>query len=291
MVEYIKMKQIFLKTVKKIKRYVKNKYITPPPLVAVINLHGVILAPSRGRSGLSLEEMVEAIELAFKLPKLKAVALSVNSPGGSPVQSELIYKRIRQLADKNKIPIYSFAEDVAASGGYWLACAADEIFASNSSIIGSIGVISASFGFDEMIKRLGISRRVYTQGENKSILDPFSPEKETDIQILKSVQADIHESFKSLVRERRKDKLKIDEERLFSGEFWSGKTALELGLIDGIGDLYSVLQEKYGNRVKLKRMARPKSWLKKRLGIFMNVFTDTIEKKVIESSLWNRFGL
>ncbi|MFV9894600.1 MAG: S49 family peptidase [Rickettsiales endosymbiont of Dermacentor nuttalli] len=249
------------------------------------------MAVSKGRSGLSLDEMIDPIESAFKLPKLKAIALSINSPGGSPVQSELIYKRIRQLADKNKIPVYSFAEDVAASGGYWLACAGDEIFASNSSVIGSIGVISASFGFDEMIKRLGISRRIYTQGENKSILDPFSPEKENDIQILKSVQADIHESFKLLVRERRKEKLKIDEERLFSGEFWSGKTAFELGLIDGIGDLYSVLQEKYGSKIKLKRMVRPKSWLKKRLGICMNVFIDAIERKVVESSLWNRFGL
>jgi len=209
----------------------------PAPKVAVVRLTGAIGAGGTLRGGLTLAGLADPLERAFSLPGAKAVALSINSPGGSPVQSALIAQRIRDLAEEKNVKVYAFCEDVAASGGYWLACAADEIYASESSIVGSIGVVSAGFGFPELLRRYGVERRVYTSGERKVILDPFDEEKEEDIARLKAIQEQVHESFKTMVRSRRGQRLKGDEATLFNGDFWVGQSAYELGLIDGIADL------------------------------------------------------
>ncbi|MEK9672781.1 MAG: S49 family peptidase [Rhodospirillaceae bacterium] len=216
--------------------------IDPPPTVNVIRLAGVIGGLGGFRRRLTLHELDRVIERAFKGRNLKAVALAVNSPGGSPVQSALIAGRIRQSADEKNIPVYAFAEDVAASGGYWLACAGDEIYADQASIIGSIGAVSGGFGLDEMIKKLGIERRLYTAGDKKAMLNPFQPEKAADVQHPKDLQADIHENFKAMVRDRRGKRLKGAEKDIFSGAFWTGGKALTMGLVDGLGDARTVLR-------------------------------------------------
>lgn len=235
------------------------------PTVAVLRLSGVIgqLGPVR-RGGLALADLAGTIEKAFKLPRVKAVALAINSPGGSPVQSALIAGRIRALAEEKELPVYAFCEDVAASGGYWLACAADEIYANGASIVGSIGVISAGFGFSEALAKLGVERRVYSAGERKAQLDPFLPEDEGDVRHLKELQKDLHAQFIDYVRLRRRDRLKGDDEALFSGDFWSGRQAAEFGLIDGIADLRGKMREKYGEKVKLRVVAQQRSWVQRR---------------------------
>lgn len=261
------------------------------PLVNVLRLDGVIgRASGPRRGGMALSDMAESIEKAFKGPQLSAVALAINSPGGSPVQSALIATRIRALAAENEVPVYAFCEDVAASGGYWLACAADEIFADPASIVGSIGVVFAGFGFPEMLAKIGVERRVHTAGEKKAILDPFKSEDQEDVEILKELQADIHEQFKDHVRERRGDKLQADESVLFSGEFWTGNRALGLGLVDGLGDLRSVMRERYGEKVKLRVVGRRRGWLDKRLGM-RNDWADELIGAVESRALWSRYGL
>ncbi len=261
------------------------------PLVNVLRLDGVIgRASGPRRGGMALSDMAESIEKAFKGPQLSAVALAINSPGGSPVQSALIATRIRALAAENEVPVYAFCEDVAASGGYWLACAADEIYADPASIVGSIGVVFAGFGFPEMLAKIGVERRVHTAGEKKAILDPFKSEDQEDVEILKELQADIHEQFKDHVRERRGDKLQADESVLFSGEFWTGNRALGLGLVDGLGDLRSVMRERYGEKVKLRVVGRRRGWLDKRLGM-RNDWADELIGAVESRALWSRYGL
>lgn len=264
------------------------------PTVAVLRLSGVIgqLGPVR-RGGLALADLAGNIEKAFKLPRVKAVALAVNSPGGSPVQSALIAGRIRALADENDVPVYAFCEDVAASGGYWLACAADEIYANGASIVGSIGVISASFGFPEVLAKLGIERRVYSAGERKAQLDPFLPEDENDVRHLKELQKDLHAQFIDYVRLRRQGKLNGDEQALFSGDFWSGRQAVELGLIDGVADLRGKMREKYGEKVKLRVVAQPKSWLQRRFGLDGRTshWSQDVVGALDERALWARYGL
>ena len=237
------------------------------PIVAVVRLTGVIgpMGPLRG--GLSLAGLAPTLERAFSLGGIKAVALAVNSPGGSPVQSSLIAKRIRALAAEKKLPVFAFAEDVAASGGYWLATAGDEIFADESSIVGSIGVISAGFGFQDLLQRVGVERRVHTAGARKSMLDPFRPENAEDIARLEALQRDIHDGFKAQVRSSRGARLKGDDDTLFSGEFWTGRRALELGLIDGIGDLRSVMRARFGEKVRFRVVGAPTGWLRRRLGL------------------------
>ena len=261
------------------------------PLVNVLRLDGVIgrsAGPRRG--GMTLSDMAESIERAFKGPQLSAVALAVNSPGGSPVQSALIATRIRALAEEKEVPVYAFCEDVAASGGYWLACAADEIYADSASIVGSIGVVFAGFGFPEMLAKIGVERRIHTAGEKKAILDPFKDEDEDDVEILKELQADIHEQFKAHVRERRGDKLQADEGVLFSGEFWTGNRAKGLGLVDEIGDLRTVMREKFGEKVRLKVVSRRRGWLERRLGMH-NDWADDLIGAVEARALWARYGL
>jgi signal peptide peptidase SppA len=241
-------------------------------------------------------DLAHLIERAFKLPRLEAVALTINSPGGSPVQSALIAGRIRALAEEKNIPVVAFAEDVAASGGYWLACAADEIFAHESSIVGSIGVISAGFGFPALLERLGVERRVHTAGARKTMLDPFRSEDPKDVARLEVIQTDVHESFQDYVRQRRGERLTGEEADLFSGEFWTGRRALELGLVDALGDLRQVMRERYGEKVRLRLIdgARPR-W-RPRLSVEVPApdlaasaaaLVDAFE----ERALWARYGL
>ena len=257
--------------------------------VSSISLSGII-APNMGRrKGLNLYELDKVIEQAFSVKNLKAVVLQINSPGGSPVQSEMISKRIRDLSEDKNIPVLAFVEDVAASGGYWLACAADEIFASKASIIGSIGVVSSGFGFDKAIKKIGVDRRLYTSGENKAILDPFLPENKDDIKRLKDIQKELHNQFISFVKLRRGSKISNKNKDLFSGAFWSGEKSLELGLIDSYGEMKSVLKQRFGENVKIKEFAP-----KKKLFGFSNLFSGAIDifiNKIEERISFKKFGL
>jgi signal peptide peptidase SppA len=271
------------------------------PVIGVLRLSGVIGQMGPLRRGLSLAGHAEAIERVFSLRHVKAVALVIKSPGGSPVQSALIARRIRVLADEKDIPVVAFAEDVAASGGYWLACAADEIYALDASIIGSIGVVSSGFGFVDMIKRFGVERRLHTAGGNKARLDPFQEERPEDVEHLKMIQEDIYAGFTAMVKSRRADKLKGEDGDIFSGDFWTGTRALDLGLIDGLGDLRSVMREKYGERVKFRVVEPPKRSLLKR-GQSSGVHTEGghfdsfsfgagLLAAIEERFHWNRFGL
>ncbi len=263
-----------------------------PPTVAILRLSGVIGAMGPIRNGLSLEGTERLIERAFKLKRLKAVALAVNSPGGSPVQSALIAGRIRQLADETETPVIAFAEDVAASGGYWLACAGDEIYADASSVVGSIGVVSGGFGFVDAIAKLGIERRLRTSGNKKAMLDPFSPQNPEHLEHLKALQSDIHESFKGHVRSRRGDKLKGEEDELFSGAFWTGGKGVELGLIDALGDLRTVMREKFGENVRFVPVTGRKGWLRRKLGgQTLDNLPGAALAAVEDRLMWKRFGL
>ena len=262
------------------------------PTVGVLRLSGIIGSSGMGRrTGLALAEQASSIERVFKLSRLKAVALAINSPGGSPVQSALLAGRIRQLAEENEIPVYAFCEDVAASGGYWLACAAEEIYADPASIVGSIGVVSAGFGFTDMLEKIGVERRVHTSGEKKGMLDPFVPEVEDDLERLREIQEDIHEQFKDYVRKRRGTKLTASEDMLFSGEFWTGRRSQELGLIDGLGDLRSVMREKYGEKVNLHLVGGRKRF---GLGRLLGGQADLVDQGIAaleDRAYWSRFGL
>jgi signal peptide peptidase SppA len=272
------------------------------PVVPVLRFSGPIGMATPLRPGLSIGHAASAIEKAFELSKTPAVAILINSPGGSPVQSSLIFRRIRQLAEEKKKTVYVFCEDVAASGGYYLALAGDEIYADPSSIIGSIGVIFAGFGFDKAIEKLGIERRVYTAGENKDALDPFRPENPADIERIKSVQRDVHDVFIGIVKERRAGRLRGQDGELFSGAFWSGPKALELGLIDGISDVRSKMRELYGDKVRLKvvpldkggllgRLRRSSSAGYEELRTGRLAFGNDLISAIEARSLWSRFGL
>jgi serine protease SohB len=228
--------------------------------VPVVRLSGVIGISTPLKSGLTLANVARPLERAFGMRRAQAVALVINSPGGSPVQSHLIYRRIRELAAENKRPVIAFAEDVAASGGYMIACAADEIICDPSSIVGSIGVVGGSFGFAKLMDKLGIERRLYTSGEHKAMLDPFLPENPEDVEKLKAVQREIHEGFIDLVKGSRGARLKGPEKTLFSGEYWTGNTAIELGLADGIGDLRTTLRERFGDDVITPLIAPARGW-------------------------------
>ena len=235
-------------------------------IIPLVKLSGVIGSVGKFKQGIDFSGQEEIITKAFSLKKSPAVAISINSPGGSPVQSHLIHDHIRQLAKKNNKKVIVFAEDVAASGGYLISCAGDEIYANKSSIIGSIGVIYSSFGFKDLIGKIGVERRVYTAGKNKSTLDPFLDEKEEDINRLKNIQLDLHKDFIDVVENSRASKLKKDKGiELFSGEFWSGRKALELGLIDGLGNVNDILKNKFGENIIIKKFEKSKSWLARKL--------------------------
>jgi len=287
-----------MKIKKLIQKTPLKRWLKPDPVVAVIPLHGVI-APGGGKlrgEQLNLLGLAQVINDAFETKGLVAVALAVNSPGGSPVQSALIAGRIRQLADEKKIPVYAFAEDVMASGGYWLGLCADEIYADQNSVVGSIGVISAGFGFTGLMAKLGVDRRTYSAGENKSKLDPFSPEKREDVEWLKKLQLEIHDNFKNYVKERRGDRLKKRKDKeLFSGDVWTGSKAVELGLIDGISDLRSFMHAKYGEKVKLELLEGRRSWIQKTLGLgSQSMVSDAVGSAIgaaKEEAAWQKFGL
>lgn len=255
----------------------KKKLRIKKPRVGVLHLRGIIGGSKIGGQGLNLHNVNHKIEKAFSLKNLKAVAIVINSPGGSPVQTDLIASRIRQLAEEKSIFVFTFIEDIAASGGYWLACAGDEVYASSSSIIGSIGVIASGFGLEEAIGKLGIKRRIYTKGKYKSILDPFEPERPQDLEIIQEIQEDVYNHFIQKVKKMRGEKLKLTEE-IFNGKVWSGEKALKLGLIDGIGHLHEVMTEKYGKKVELFQIEAEKSWFKKILGIDYNVVGEVTEQ-------------
>ena len=265
--------------------FLKKKKIIPH-----IKLTGIIGNVGKFRQGIDFSGQEEIILKAFSVKKAPCIAITVNSPGGSPVQSHLIYNFIRLQAKKNKKKVIVFAEDVAASGGYLIACAGDEIYANSSSIIGSIGVIYSSFGFTELIKKIGVERRIHTAGKNKSTLDPFLEEKKDDIERLKTIQLDIHKDFINVVERSRGTKLKKSEVELFSGEFWSGSKAKELGLIDEVGDSHQILKEKFGEDVVIKKFEKNRSWLSKKLSSSNN-HVDQLSNILEEKSVWQKYGL
>ena len=259
-------------------------------IVSHIKLTGIIGNVGKFRQGIEYSGQENIIRKAFSVKKAQAVAITINSPGGSPVQSHLIYKFIREQAKKHKKKVIVFAEDVAASGGYLIACSGDEIYANSSSIIGSIGVIYSSFGFKDLIQKIGVQRRVYTAGKNKSTLDPFLEEKDEDIKRLKNIQLELHQDFIDVVEESRGSKLKKESGiELFSGEFWSGKKAKELGLIDGIGNAEQILREKFGEKVQIKKFEKTKGWLAKKLSTSED-HADKLISILEERSIWQRYG-
>ena len=263
--------------------------------IYIPTLSGVIGQAGMFRSGLTLNSLDKLIDKLFSDKKSPAVALIINSPGGSPTQSSLIAERIISKSKEKKKKVLAFVEDVAASGGYWLACAADEIFIDQNSIVGSIGVISPGFGFVEFIKKIGVQRRVYTSGKSKSFLDPFKTEKEEDITILKSIQEQIHENFIFHVKNRRGLKLKENQEKeIFSGLFWVGKKAIELGLADEIGSANEIVKKRFGKKAKIKIIDQKKSFIQRRISSSLSnsLFdTDKIIEKIEEKALWSRYGL
>jgi signal peptide peptidase SppA len=280
--------------------FLPARYRVEHPLVPVVRLSGVIGSGIPLRPGLSMATCASALERAFGYKRARAVAIVVNSPGGSPVQSHLIFSRIRALADEKKLPVLVFVEDAAASGGYMIACAGDEIFADPSSLVGSIGVVSAGFGLDRLIERFGIERRVHTAGRHKAMLDPFRPEQAEDVERLKAIQARVHDTFVGLVKSRRGSRLQDAPETLFSGAVWVGDEAVELGLVDGIGDLRSVLHERFGGKVDLRQVpVGRQSWLARwfRRNGAASVHSPALvdPTRVIgalnEESAWRRLGL
>ncbi|MFK8253539.1 S49 family peptidase [Ancylobacter terrae] len=269
-------------------------------IVPVVRLTGAIGMPSPLRQGITFAGVAKALDRAFAVKGAKAVALVINSPGGSPVQSHLVYRRVRALAEEKNIPVFAFIEDVAASGGYMLACAADEIVADPFSIVGSIGVVSAGFGFDKAIEKLGVERRVYTAGERKVMLDPFQPEKPEDIKRLKLLQREIHDRFVDLVRLRRGSVLTGPEKALFSGEFWAASQALEFGLVDALGDMRSHLRARYGEGVVTPLVVAGGGLFGRRVpGVAVGAapeaigagLADGLLASAEERALWSRFGL
>lgn len=280
-----------------------NPFRRRDPVVSVVRLSGVIGDSMPMGRGLGLRGLAGRLEAAFSGRRVKAVALIINSPGGSPVQSDLIQQRVRDLAREKDKPVVVFCEDVAASGGYWIALAGNEIYANPSSIIGSIGVISSGFGFEAAIAKLGIERRLHATGEKKGMLDPFQAEDPSHVEHLRALQDDIFERFREWVRERRGERLTGDPDELFSGAFWTGSKALELGLIDGFGDVRGVMRERYGENVKF-RVHGPREGLLSRLGIRPRGLTsldgaqevgagwaDAILAGIEARAMWNRYGL
>ena len=266
------------------------------PIVPVVRLGGVIAASGSGmRRGISLETVEPQLKKAFSIRRAKAVALIINSPGGSPVQSSLIGRRIRDLAKRADVPVLAFCEDVAASGGYWLAVSADEIFVDPASIIGSIGVVSAGFGFDKAIKKIGVDRRVHTAGESKMILDPFQPEQSEEVVRLKALQAEIHAQFIAHIENRRGAKLKGDRSELFSGAFWTGETAVKLGLVDAVGEIRQTINSRFGDDTELMMIEPKRKLLPFGLTNLSGQMTSGIVTEAseiaIERAYLSRFGL
>lgn len=295
---------------KKLKSLLPEKYRKEATIIPVVRMTGPIMVGSPMRPGLSMASVAAQLHKAFSIKDAPAVAIAVNSPGGSPVQSRLIYERIRQLAKEKDKTVITFCEDAAASGGYMIAIAGDEIVADPSSIVGSIGVVSGGFGFVDAIEKLGIERRVYTAGTQKAMLDPFKPENEEHLAHLNALLADLFETFKDLVRERRGDKLTEEEDKLFTGAFWTGKRGKEFGLVDELGDMSGYLKAKYGETTKLKLIASGGGFFSRlrmpgmRFGaaqevpsgsvgeqIAAGLSADAILSSLEARALWSRLGL
>jgi serine protease SohB len=255
------LRQLFVSARETLRPLLPKRLRGDIPVVPVVRFSGAIGLSTPLRPGVTLAGVARPLERAFGMRRARAVALLINSPGGSPVQSHAIYRRIRQLSEEKGVPVIAFAEDVIASGGYMIACAADEIVCDPSSIVGSIGVVGGSFGFVRLMEKLGIERRLYTSGERKAMLDPFLPEKPDDVNRLKAVQRDIHEDFIALVKERRGARLVGPENDLFSGEFWTGRKAVELGIADSVGDLRSTLRQRFGDDVVTPLVSPARGWL------------------------------
>jgi serine protease SohB len=294
------MPDILKSTLEFLLKLVPARFRTDIPVVPVVRLSGVIGATTPMRPGLMLSNTARALERAFETRNARAVALIINSPGGSPAQSHLIFRRIRQLAAEKNLPVIAFIEDVGASGGYMLACAADEIICDPFSIVGSIGVVGGSFGFPKLMEKLGVERRLYTSGERKAMLDPFQPEKPEDVKRIKAIQKDIHEHFIALVEERRGSKLKNSEKKtLFSGEFWTAQTAIEFGLADSIGDLRSTLRERYGEKVRMPLISTERTFFGRKIPGFTSLENLTRQPGLVadllvaveERAWWSRYGL
>ena len=298
---YEHLRQLFASTRAALRPILPRRLRGDTPVVPVVRLSGVIGIATPLKSALTLASVARSLERAFGMRRARAVALQINSPGGSPVQSHLIYRRIRHLATESGRPVIAFAEDVAASGGYMVACAADEIVCDPSSLVGSIGVVGGSFGFSKLIDKLGIERRLYTSGDHKAMLDPFLPEKPEDVERLKSVQREIHEGFIELVKRSRGARLKGPEKTVFSGEYWTGSKAIELGLADAIGDLRSTLRARFGDDVLTPLISPARGWLGRvqpgvgAVGIDSLLggagFAEEIISALEARALWSRYGL
>ena len=295
------LQQLLASAREALRPFVPKRLRSDIPVVPVVRLSGVIGFSTPLKPGLTLASVARQLERAFGMRRACAVALLINSPGGSPVQSHLIYRRIRALAAEKKRPVIAFAEDVAASGGYMIACAADEIICDQSSIVGSIGVVGGSFGFARLIDKLGIERRLYTSGEHKAMLDPFLPEKAEDVERLKAIQTEIHEDFIALVKDSRGARLTGPENDLFSGEYWTGRRAVELGLADGIGDLRTTLRERFGDKVIMPLMSAERGLFGRlrpgvdAVGVDELLRRPSLAEDIVSAlearALWSRYGL
>jgi len=293
------MPDILKSTLEFLGRLVPARFRPDIPVVPVVRLSGVIGVSTPLRPGLMLSTVARSLERAFSIRNACAVALIVNSPGGSPAQSHLVFRRIRQWAEEKKLPVLAFVEDVGASGGYMLACAADEIICDPFSIVGSIGVVGGTFGFTKLMEKIGVERRLYTAGERKVMLDPFLPEKPEDVKRIKAIQKDIHEHFIALVKERRGGKLQGNDKTLFSGEFWTARAAIELGLADRVGDLRSTLRERYGEKVRMPLIAAERGLFGRRIPGLGSLealmrhdrFAADLVSALEERALWGRYGL
>jgi serine protease SohB len=285
-----------------LREFLPQRFRSDRPVVPVVRLTGVIGFSTPLRPGLTMAGIARTLDRAFAVRNAAAVALAINSPGGSPTQSHLIFRRVRDLAQEKNRRVIAFVEDAAASGGYMIACAADEIIADPYSIVGSIGVVGGSFGFDKLIAKIGIERRLYTSGEHKAMLDPFLPENPGDVERLKTLQREIHDDFIALVKSRRGDKLSGAEDSLFTGEYWTGRRALEFGLIDGIGDLRSTLRQRFGDKVFMPLISADRGLLGRRVfgvgrdGLMPGGFpqaslADDMISALEARAVWARYGL
>ncbi len=281
----------------KLREWLPRRFRGHQPIVPVVRLTGIIGFSSPLRPGLTLTGIARMLDRVFAVRNAAAVALAINSPGGSPVQSHLIFQRIRELAKEKNRRVIAFVEDAAASGGYMLACAADEIIADPSSIVGSIGVVGGSFGFDKLLGKIGVERRLYTAGEHKASLDPFLPENPEDVERLKQLQREIHGDFIALVKSRRGDKLRGPEGDLFSGEYWTGRRALDLGLVDSIGELRTTLRERFGDKVLTPLISAERGLFRRRVfgvsrsELMPSGLAEDIISALETRALWARYGL
>jgi len=292
-----KVREAGIRALAVVRGFIPERFRGDRVVVPVAKLSGIIGLSTPLRPGLTIGSVARTLDRLFAVRNAAAVALAINSPGGSPVQSHLIFRRIRELAEEKQRRVIAFVEDLAASGGYMIACAADEIIADQHSIVGSIGVVGGSFGFDKLIAKLGIERRLYTSGENKAMLDPFLPEKPDEVERLKKLQGEIHEDFIALVKSRRGDKLAGPENDLFSGAYWTGRRGLELGLVDSIGEVRSTLRARFGDKVVTPLIAPERRLFGRRVGgiehrdfIGAGLAEDVIS--ALEArALWARYGL